>query len=76
MKEVRTSVGRLLIMLVVLYIVLATPWYIPKVVEPLVLGIPLWAFVTVIVIFSLGYALVYPTLLKIEKEYEKVMRGG
>jgi hypothetical protein len=68
----KLGVGRLLLILVLLYILLATPWYIPKVVEPLVLGIPLWAVVTVAIILVLGYALVYTIALKIEE----VMKRG
>lgn len=68
----RLSAGKLLIILVLLYILLATPWYIPKVVEPLVFGVPLWVVLTVAIIFTLGYVLVYTTALRIEK----VMEGG
>lgn len=66
----KLSVGKLLIVLVLLYVLLATPWYIPKVVEPLVFGVPLWAMTTVLVILILGYVLVYAVATKIEREVE------
>jgi hypothetical protein len=66
----KLTVGKLLLILVLLYVVLATPWYIPKVVEPLVLGIPLWAMITVIIILILGYVLVYTAALSIERRVE------
>ncbi|MCC6033180.1 MAG: hypothetical protein LM561_03775 [Desulfurococcaceae archaeon] len=66
----KLTVGKLLLILVLLYVVLATPWYIPKVVEPLVLGIPLWAMITVIIILILGYVLVYTAVLSIERRVE------
>jgi len=66
----KLTVGKLLLILVLLYVILATPWYIPKVVEPLVFGIPLWAIITVIIILILGYVLVYTTALNIERRVE------
>lgn len=66
----KLSVGKLLIILVLLYTLLATPWYVPKVVEPLVFGIPLWAVITVLIILALGYVLVYTVATKIEREVE------
>lgn len=64
------SVGKLLIILVCLYLLLSTPWYIPKKVEPLILGIPFWAFMTILIILALGYALCYVFAVKIEKVIE------
>ncbi|MGC8983457.1 MAG: hypothetical protein ACP5KA_06900 [Desulfurococcaceae archaeon] len=66
----KLSPGKRLLILVLLYTVLATPWYIPKVVKPLVLGVPLWVVLTVAIILVLGYALVYVTAIKIERELE------
>ena len=63
------SLGKYLLFLVVAYIVLATPWYIPKVVEPLIFGIPLWVFITVIVILIIGYGLVYLMAVKLEEVF-------
>jgi len=68
--HVKASPGKLLIVLVLLYVLLATPWYIPKVVEPLVLGVPLWVVLTVTIILVLGYALIYTVAVKIEREVE------
>jgi MFS superfamily sulfate permease-like transporter len=64
------SIFKLLVILVLLYILLATPWYIPKVVKPLVFGIPLWVVLTVTIILILGYVLVYAVALSIERRVE------
>ncbi|MGB9725039.1 MAG: hypothetical protein ACP5I2_07585 [Fervidicoccaceae archaeon] len=66
----KLSVGKLLVLLVLLYVIFATPWYIPKVVKPLVFGIPLWVMATIAIILVLGYGLIYMFALKIEREVE------
>jgi hypothetical protein len=67
----KLTAGKLLLIMVLLYVLLATPWYIPKVVQPFVFGIPLWVVLTVAIILAVGYALVYVVALKIEKVMER-----
>jgi len=65
------SLGKTLILLVILYIVLATPWYIPKGVHPQILGLPLWALLTIFIILILGYIIYF-----ISGKIEKVVSSG
>lgn len=63
--------GRVLGLVALLYTILATPWYLPRSLHPLVLGLPLWAFLTVLIVLVLGYV-VYLITGKIEE----VVSGG
>lgn len=67
----RTRLGKILIFLVVFYIVLATPWYLPRDVHPQILGLPLWAFLTIFIILALGYIIYF-----ISGKIEEVVGSG
>ena len=47
--------GTIAVLLAILYTLFATPWYLPKTLYPQILGLPLWVFITVLVILILGY---------------------
>ncbi|OYT51562.1 MAG: hypothetical protein B6U73_01690 [Desulfurococcales archaeon ex4484_204] len=66
------TLGKFMAILAIVYTVLATPWYIPRSVYPLVAGIPAWALATVIIILILGY-IIYALSGKVE---EMVRSGG
>lgn len=66
----KLSIGKIIISLVILYVVLATPWYLPRDIYPQVLGLPLWAFLTILIILALGYFIYFVSGI-----IEKVLRS-
>ena len=65
------KVGRFLALIAVIYVVIATPWYIPKAPKPQVLGLPVWAVATIFIILALGYFIYY-----ISGKVERVVMSG
>ena len=68
---IKMSLGKIVGLLAVLYTVLATPWYLSRDVHPQVLGLPLWAFLTVLIILALGYAIYF-----VSRKIEGVLSSG
>jgi hypothetical protein len=52
---------------VIIFLVLATPWYIPISVEPLLFGLPLWSIIVPIILLVLGY-FIYFMMGKIKED--------
>ena len=67
----KMGLGKIVGLLAVLYTILATPWYLPRDVHPQVLGLPLWAFLTVLIILALGYAIYF-----VSGKIEEVLSSG
>ncbi len=55
MSVERRGLGKLMLLLVVLYIIIATPWYLPKTTSVRIAGMPAWAFLVPFITCALGY---------------------
>ncbi|HDJ84026.1 MAG TPA: hypothetical protein ENG44_03390 [Desulfurococcaceae archaeon] len=55
----RENLGKIIALLVVFYIIFATPWYLPKGLETRIAGIPAWGFLMPFVTCILGYIITF-----------------
>ncbi len=49
------GLGKLMLLLTILYIIIATPWYLPKSTSVRIAGMPAWAFLVPFITCALGY---------------------